>query len=273
MKRVSEQHVTGALPSRRGGLSRGPRSYAWVMHVVLIGVATAWLSGDAASAQNSCYDCHLAQQFEDEDQHLRDWRDSVHERAGVSCQACHGGDGTTLVQPQAHRGVLHSRSKKAPTHPRNLPATCGQCHGLMLDALQTSTHWELFEAGKRDAPTCYTCHGALATQSIGGGGLQAECQSCHGTDAQHPMVERLQRGAELTQRLRALTDSRSKAARLVLRVSDLALRHEAGDAYYEADQKRAEALEAGHAFQFDEALQSIAEAEQLFAQLIAQIDR
>ena len=242
-----------------------------VVGLILAGLSL--LIAGSLDAQSRCYDCHLAQLLdEDGDEHLRSWRDSAHERAGVRCESCHRGDGTTLVQPQAHRGVLNSRSKKAPTHPSNLPQTCGECHGLMLNALKTSAHWDLFEANTRGTPTCQTCHGSLATQSIGGGGLRTECQSCHGADAAHPLLDELRKGAELTRGMRELTEQRAHAARLVLRVQDLALRHEAGDAYYEADQKRSEALEAGHAFQFDEALRSLEQAEILFAQLIAQIE-
>lgn len=204
--------------------------------------------------------------------HLEEWAKSPHSRAGTSCADCHGGDDTTFVQMRAHRGVSNSASKKARTHPTNLPSTCGECHEPLLKALQESQHWQLFEQGDRRAPTCYTCHEALAVKTIGSGGLSVRCESCHAADGDHPRPESMLRGAEVVRRVRALTPLRAKARRLVLRIQDLADRHDAGDAYFEASEALEEAIEAGHAFDYDTAEPALDTAEQLFDSLLTELD-
>lgn len=237
-------------------------------------VVVGWALGSASllPAQDSCVDCHSAQLREGEITHLEEWRDSPHARAGVGCADCHGGEDGTYVQMRAHRGVHHSASKKASTHRSNLPATCGKCHGDLLTALQQSHHWKMFESGDKTAPTCYTCHEALAVKTLGAGGLSARCSLCHAPEAAHPRPESLTRGAEVVRRVRALTDQRTKARRLVLRVPDEAVRHDAGDAYFEASQALDDGIEAGHAFDYDSSEPALDLAERLFAELIAGLE-
>lgn len=238
--------------------------------VVLI--AGAWLVWHGrAEAQNRCYDCHQAQQVESEREHLEAWLDSTHQRAGVGCEDCHGGDASTLVQLSAHRGVRHSFSKKAPTHWTRLPETCGSCHVEMFEALQRSQHWQLFLDGSRKAPTCSTCHGSLAVAELGPGGLNAECGSCHSENATVP-TERIV-GSNYLGRIREVRDLRGRVSRRVLQLRDPAMRHDAGDAFYDGSQAWEEAMDAGHSFQLDAMLTSLDRAESLWRELDEALDQ
>lgn len=211
-----------------------------------------------AWAQDPCVDCHAAQELEETDEvHLRQWRNSAHARAGVSCADCHGGDTATFVQLRAHRGVLNSGHPKSPTHQWNLPQTCGRCHDVEYLALQESAHFALFERKVRAAPTCRTCHGSVAAQSLGEGGLQARCTRCHGPEANHREAgttgqQAVAKGGQLLARMRALRAARARVSREILRIRDPADRHEAADALFEANRFWEEAIEAGHAFHWSD---------------------
>ena len=235
--------------------------------------AAGLLFANLLTAQNRCADCHAAQQLEMDQAHIEEWRDSAHARAGVGCEDCHGGDPTTFVQLQAHRGVLHSARKHAKTSYRKLPETCGSCHLELLNAWQNGPHSALVEVGSRAAPSCATCHGSLATQSIAGGGLQARCSQCHGEGAEHANPASMVRGGDLLLRLRDLTATRNKVGRLVLRIQDLALRHDVGHAYFLADREWEAALESGHALDYEAWEQALADAEPEFAALLAELER
>ncbi len=101
-------------------------------------------------------------------------------RAAV-CSDCHG----------AHE-VRRPGDPASPAHPRNLPATCGGCHGdpeLMgrygLDADLVAAYREsvhgraLLEAGNLAAPECTDCHGAHGPTPPGFGDVDKVCGSCH----------------------------------------------------------------------------------------------
>lgn len=209
-------------------------------------------------AQDPCVECHAAQELEEtEEFHQRQWRNSAHAAAGVSCANCHGGNTSTFVKLRAHKGVLNSAHRDSPTNHWNLPQTCGRCHDAEYRALQQSAHFALLERRIHAAPTCRTCHGSVAAQSLGvEGGLQARCNRCHGPDADHEVVgfpgeegqEALARGGRNLARLRSLGRQRSEVSRAILRLRDPSKRHEAADALYAINAHWDEAIEAGHAF-------------------------
>jgi len=230
---------------------------------VRIGVAAAAalaaaLLAAAASAQDPCIDCHAAQELDEEARvHLRQFRDSEHAAAGVSCADCHGGNVGTFVELRAHKGVQNSARPASPTNPWNLPQTCGRCHEAEYQALRQSVHHELFERKVRAAPTGSTCHGSVAAQSLGvEGGLQARCGRCHGPEAGHPEAaltgeegqKAVARGGRNLARQRSLGKQRAAIARAVLRLRDPAERHEAANSLFAINGSWSEAIEAGHAF-------------------------
>ncbi len=242
-----------------------------VRSTVLLLAMASFAAG--AWSQDPCADCHAAQELEEtEEFHLRQWRNSAHAGAGVSCADCHGGNSTTFVQLRAHKGVLNSGHPKSPTHQWNLPQTCGRCHDAEYQALQQSAHFALFERRVRAAPTCRTCHGSVAGQSLGEGGLQARCNRCHGPEADHREAgtsgqEELAKGGQLLARMRALRGARARVSRDILRVQDPSDRHEAADALFGANRVWEEAIEAGHAFDWSDWEVALGELEGLLGEL------
>jgi len=226
--------------------------------IAVAAALTALFLAAAASGQDPCIDCHAAQELDEEARvHLRPFRDSAHAAAGVSCADCHGGNVGTFVELRAHKGVQNSARPDSPTNHWNLPQTCGRCHQAEYRALRQSVHHELFERKVRAAPTCSTCHGSVAAQSLGvEGGLQARCGRCHGPEAGHPEAAltgedgqmALARGGRNLARLRSLGKQRTAIVRAVLRLRDPAQRHEAANSLYAINGSWSEAIEAGHAF-------------------------
>lgn len=133
----------------------------------------------AAQEKGSCVDCHrglaggkgLAHDF-------ADWEKSVHAGAGVSCQACHGGDAAAKDKAAAHAGVLRTGDPASPVYFTKIPQTCGSCHEDEFKAFQKSAHFkELQSSGK--GPNCVTCHGSMANVVLGPKESETTCVLCH----------------------------------------------------------------------------------------------
>ena len=104
------------------------------------------------------------------------------ERVAV-CTDCHG----------SHE-ILPPEDPRSSTYVRNIPATCGKCHGdakLMASyGLQGNPSVEfaagvhgklLLEKGNLAAPDCTRCHGAHGATPPGVGDVDKICGQCHAT--------------------------------------------------------------------------------------------
>jgi hypothetical protein len=140
-----------------------------------------------------CGDCHAdvrrMNPFGLPTDQLKQYRTSHHGEAFfeendtrvATCVDCHG----------AH-GVLGVRSSESPVNPKNVVATCSNCHsdpeladeaGLEGDeekGYRKSVHAEyLFEKGDLSAPNCATCHGNHGAVPPGFRDVGAVCGKCH----------------------------------------------------------------------------------------------
>lgn len=97
------------------------------------------------------------------------------------CTDCHG----------VH-SIFKVRSPQSPTHPANIPRTCGRCHSdakLMaqyklpsdvVEQYNTSYHAHLLlQKGDLSAPTCVTCHGNHGARPPGVAEVSQVCGKCH----------------------------------------------------------------------------------------------
>lgn len=102
------------------------------------------------------------------------------ERAAV-CSDCHGAH--DIRAPQDPQSRVYSR---------NLPATCGRCHGdaelmrelgldpAVVDEYRSSIHGrQLFDDGNLAAPNCTHCHGVHGAGPPGVGDVDKVCGACH----------------------------------------------------------------------------------------------
>ncbi len=104
-----------------------------------------------------------------------------HDANAAVCTDCHG----------VHT-IQRSSDPRSWTHPRNVPATCGRCHGdaaLMADYGHSpeivteylgSVHGQgLLQDHDTGMPTCATCHGNHAAAPPGVSSVNAVCARCH----------------------------------------------------------------------------------------------
>lgn len=143
---------------------------------VLGGVMIGTLS---AAATNSCVTCHArlaGNSFLGVKSHS--WKGSTHQAHGVTCDRCHGGDPQAATKQKAHVGILGSSDLQSPIYYKNIPATCGKCHGAEYYKFTQSRHFRMLE-GSGQGPDCVTCHGSMVTDVPAPGTLVGICERCH----------------------------------------------------------------------------------------------
>ena len=149
----------------------------------------------------SCVDCHKDEKFRVQNKKIYDyyqeWKGSSHEKAKLSCTACHGGDASQTAIGDAHKGILPQSDPRSPFNYKNIPKTCGGCHPDILERFQKSRHYEQITT-KGTGPTCITCHGSLNTKVYSVSIVDRSCANCH-TDRNRPEI--IAQAREILERL------------------------------------------------------------------------
>ena len=113
--------------------------------------ATADKGGEVG---NSCVQCHFrlpGDSFIGAESHS--WTGSIHQKSGVTCDKCHGGNPQAAEEKEAHQGVLPSGNPQSTVYFKNVPATCGKCHGAQFYKFTQSVHYRMLEStGRRSTP-------------------------------------------------------------------------------------------------------------------------
>ncbi len=142
-------------------------------------IATSADSATGPTAVNSCVNCHAqlsGNSFVGAKSHS--WTGSIHQQHGVTCDKCHGGNPQAADEKQAHAGVLGSSAPMSPVYFKNIPATCGKCHGAEFYKFTQSLHYQMLESTGK-GPDCVTCHGSMVTKVLMPDTLAAVCDRCH----------------------------------------------------------------------------------------------
>jgi hypothetical protein len=100
---------------------------------------------------------------------------SVHDRARMSCNDCHGGN--TDDDTSAHEAEFGFIGTKLSAH----MAACADCHAEEFAVFRKGPHfWDLTQRINRDYPVCIDCHG---NHDVGKPpadfSLAAVCADCH----------------------------------------------------------------------------------------------
>jgi len=128
---------------------------------------------------NSCVQCHSrlpSSGFLGVKSHS--WAGSVHQKNGVTCDKCHGGNPGAKKAEKAHAGVLSSRNPKSTVYFKNIPSTCGACHGAEFYKFSQSRHYKMLESTGQ-GPECATCHGSMVIRILSPDNIAAVCEQCH----------------------------------------------------------------------------------------------
>ena len=106
--------------------------------------------------------------------------DSIHGRAltksgllvAANCSSCHG----------SHR-IYPALDPTSSVHRNNVPNTCGQCHGGILNVFVGSAHGQALQRGNTKAPVCTDCHTSHAIRRVETEEwkleIVRECGTCH----------------------------------------------------------------------------------------------
>jgi hypothetical protein len=124
--------------------------------------------------KTNCVRCHLTAGRE-LTAPVRDFARSVHDRASLSCNDCHGGN--TVEDNSAHEAEHGFIGTKLSAHMK----ACTGCHGLEAKWFHEGKHyWDLSKRINRDYPVCIDCHGS---HDVGRPpaefSLTAVCTDCH----------------------------------------------------------------------------------------------
>lgn len=133
------------------------------------------------AAADSCVDCHQEPELRIKNRELYDyyqqWIQSNHQRAGVHCSDCHGGDPTATNKDTAHGPHIQPRDPESPIRYQHLSATCGQCHQAVCKNFRESQHFRSLRHDQA-APHCGTYHDAMNAR-IEHQLVEPECGTCH----------------------------------------------------------------------------------------------
>lgn len=163
-----------------------------LIFAALVSLGVSASARAAEPAPDACVECHKDEKFSVQNKKLYDyfqeWQGSAHDRAGLSCTACHGGDSTKPTQEEAHKGILPQSHPDSPFHFRNIPKTCGGCHPQIQARFEKSRHYEMLKT-KGQGPSCVTCHGSLDTRVYYNTVVERSCARCHNAKTKnHPEV-------------------------------------------------------------------------------------
>jgi formate-dependent nitrite reductase cytochrome c552 subunit len=110
-----------------------------------------------------------------------DWKETVHAKAGVTCDNCHGGNSSASTEVRAHQGILKPSNPGSPVSSENIPKLCGNCHVPQLMEFLRSKHYRAVRETERtvQGPTCVTCHGSMHTSVPSPVNVAETCSHCH----------------------------------------------------------------------------------------------
>ena len=216
----------------------------------------AWTPAGSVEAQpaattNTCVSCHA--DLEDEDMSLPvvEWQRSAHRPADISCQDCHGGNPSTMVEDEAHDV---ERDFVGLPDPYVVHELCGECHQVQMDNYVPSPHglegdfW----------PNCVDCHEnhEVVFPRASLISIPDNCEDCHEQEIMDDFIALTDRGLEpVNDFRRAAEEIRSAGVPVDLILAQASL---ARDAYIQ---------QASHVFVLDKMTAVVDSLEQIYPRI------
>jgi predicted CXXCH cytochrome family protein len=128
------------------------------------------LSAQAIKA-NNCATCHASLTDAKLAAPPKNTLGDVHDKGGVDCADCHGGDPAATDKAVAHDPDHGYRGKPSGG------TICATCHVLLDEKFKTSVHAQIFESA---CVECHSNHGVKKpSDAMLGTGKETVCASCH----------------------------------------------------------------------------------------------
>jgi hypothetical protein len=179
------ESVPGARPAPISVITK--KTIGWCI------ATAAWAAAALAQVPGgSCVNCHKGWP------ELKEWEESAHAAADVSCPDCHGGDVNAASMEEVRRvpGFVGDFPRGA------VPRMCARCHSdptamkqydlpfNQYEEYVTSVHGQRLAAGDVNVAVCSDCHGAHLVlpasdgrSSVSKKNVPATCRKCHGDAA------------------------------------------------------------------------------------------
>jgi hypothetical protein len=160
--------------------------------LILFTVSLIILSVTSVYAVDTCIDCHKNEKYRIQNrvlfEYYNNWKDSLHDIAGVTCSDCHGGDATKSDKDSSHKNNFSSLSSLDKGSFKLIPQRCGNCHKAVLDNFIRSKHY-IALLDKETGPVCSTCHGSMNVEVYYTSIVARVCITCHNEYTRnHPEV-------------------------------------------------------------------------------------
>ncbi len=145
------------------------------LFAVFLTFVMAVVSQAVENQEPVCMQCHDSDMMKPSLRKIpEEWKQSWHNRNGVACHDCHGGDPT-----DAGLAMSRERGFVGAPHYQDVPAFCGKCHIGILKNYTESGHGKALKASG-SGPNCVTCHGSHGIQKANIDIINDQrCAQCH----------------------------------------------------------------------------------------------
>jgi predicted CXXCH cytochrome family protein len=138
---------------------------------LLLGVLVS-ARASAQSTPNGCAVCHASLPQPALAAPPKAMAGDVHDKTGIRCADCHGGNAAASEKAQAHDPARDFRAEPSGA------TICGRCHASFAERFAASVHAPIF-----DTTACVECHGNHGvhppSDSLLGTSREATCTNCH----------------------------------------------------------------------------------------------
>src|SRR4051812_47022826 len=142
--------------------------------LIVVGAAFSLVAAQASAQTtrpNNCATCHASLSDKKLSSPPTATLGDVHDKAGVHCADCHGGDPAATAGAAAHDPARGYRGKPSGA------TICATCHVLLNEKFKTSVHAQIFDTA------CVECHSNHGVKKPGeamlGTASATVCASCH----------------------------------------------------------------------------------------------